>query len=51
MKDSFDVVTWASLNASDSDLEVVSLSCKVGHCRKINLMAVYRPPSGNSKLP
>lgn len=43
---SFCVTTWSALDISDKDLEVLSLSCKLGHHKKINLTAVYRPPGG-----
>lgn len=39
------MITWANLDSS----EVLNLSCKVGHRRRINLAALDRPPSGNAQ--
>lgn len=50
VKDTVEVVTWANLDSSDIEPEVLSLSCKVGHRRRVNLTAVYRPPTGNVQI-
>lgn len=46
IKSSFAVTNWTSLAVSNSDLELMSLSCKLGNSRKLNIHAAYRPPSG-----
>lgn len=46
-KNDHSVTTWPHLEKSNSDLELLSVTCKKGNNRKINLHAVYRPPTGN----
>lgn len=46
VRNNFAVTTWPTLNISNCDLEMFSITCKAGNGRKINLHAVYRPPSG-----
>lgn len=46
VKEGIDVRRWPDLDVSDGDLECVSLTCKQGMHRNINLTCVYRPPSG-----
>lgn len=47
VKDEFNVVTWSHLNVSDKNTEALSLSCKLGNHKRLNVTAVYRPPGGN----
>lgn len=44
VKDGTEVTTWPNLDISDGDLECISLTCKQGMRRKVNLTGVYRPP-------
>lgn len=46
VKDGISVTPWPSLNVSDQDIESISLTCKAGMHRNINITAVYRPPTG-----
>lgn len=47
VKDEFNVTTWANLDISNGDIEAMSLSCKLGHNKRLNLTVIYRPPGGN----
>lgn len=47
IRNKFTVSNWTNLDVSDRDVEVISLSCKLGHNKRLNLTAVYRPPNGN----
>lgn len=46
IKDEMNVTVWPLLSVSNSDLELLSISAKLGHNRHINLFSVYRPPTG-----
>lgn len=46
VRDGIEVKTWPNLDISDGDLECISLTCKQGMRRNLNLTAVYRPPTG-----
>lgn len=50
IKENHSVLAHSILDCSDKDLEVISVSCKIGNHKKINLSAVYRPPSGNVQV-
>lgn len=47
VKNEFNVSSWPNLKISDNDIEALSLSCKLGNRKRVNLTAVYRPPGGN----
>lgn len=47
VKEGHSVVVHSNLSCLDKDLEVIIISCKIGNHKKINLTAVYRPPTGN----
>lgn len=47
MRDGISVTTRPNLDVSNSDVEILSLTCKQGMHRNTNLTAVYRPPMGN----
>lgn len=48
VKEGIKVSEWPNLDVSDEDLllECISLTCKQGMRRNVNLTAVYRPPTG-----
>lgn len=47
VKHGYSVATHSQLDSSDKDLEIMSISCKLGFNKRINVSAVYRPPTGN----
>lgn len=47
LRNAINVTTWSDLNISDSDVEALNISCKLGYHKRLNLTAVYRPPGGN----
>lgn len=47
VKDVFETFTWSNLSVSNSDIEILSISCKKGNQKRINLTAIYHPPTGN----
>lgn len=47
VKDDFEISTWSNLDVSNSDVEMLSISCKKGNQKRINLVRIYRPPTGN----
>lgn len=46
VRSELNVIDWPSLDSSDGDLEIVSLSYKLRNYKKVNITAIYRPPSG-----
>lgn len=47
VKNNIDVLQWPKLEVSNSDIETMSLSCKRGNHKRLNVTVVYRPPTGN----
>lgn len=41
------VSSWSQIDISDKDVKAISLSCKLGHNKRLNITAVYGPPTGN----
>lgn len=50
IKEGINVITWPDLDVSNEDIESMSLSCKQGMHRKVNVTIVYRPPTGKLQL-
>lgn len=50
IKNEFDVTAWPLLSVSNSDLELLCISAKLGNNRRTNLFIVYRLPTGNMQL-
>lgn len=46
IKEGISVVPRPDLDESNKDIESVSLSCKQGMHRKVNITIIYRPPTG-----
>lgn len=47
VKEGISVTGRTTLDISNSEVEIMSLTCKQGMHRNVNLTVVYRPPMGN----